>query len=46
MWHIWGEKKYVQNFGGEALRDRLEHRVTNGRIILKCVLKKEDEGVD
>jgi hypothetical protein len=45
-WHIWGEKKCIQNCGGETLKDRLEHRGTNGRVISKHVLKKEDEGMD
>jgi len=38
------EEKYVQSFGGKTLKeiDHLEDICRDGRIILKCVLKKKE----
>lgn len=41
------EEKYVQSFGGKTLKeiDHLEDICRDGRIILKCVLKKKEDTV-
>jgi len=38
------EEKYVQSFGGKTLKeiDHLEDMCRDGKIILKCVLKKKE----
>jgi hypothetical protein len=42
MWHVWGEEGRIEGFQWEDLmqRDDLEYTGIDGRIILKCILKK------
>ena len=47
MWHTWGKGKGVYSVSWENLRetDHVEGLDVDGRIILKCTFKKEDEDV-
>jgi len=43
MWHVW---EYLQDIGGENMPERghLEDLDIEGRIILKLICKKYDDG--
>ena len=42
------EKRFIQGFGGRNLkeRDHLEDPGIEGRIVLRCMFKKLDGGID
>jgi len=44
MYHVWGEKRYIQGFwwGNMRERDHLEDRGVDGRIILRWISRKWD----
>jgi hypothetical protein len=46
MWHVWGEEKRIQGFGGLRERDDLKGLGVYGRIILKWIFKKWGGGMD
>jgi hypothetical protein len=44
VWHVWGRRKILTGFWWENLKGRkhLEDLGEDERIILKCILKKQD----
>jgi hypothetical protein len=48
MWHEWGDRRgaYRVLVGKLRKRDHLEDLGFDGRVILKRIFKKQDEGMD